>query len=94
MEKQTLPKMHQYRLLLENPSIQTVISAITELQIEGVPDVARLRFRQWNQPDTNFYLIASWIELDDGTLVEPQAGAEYGGGHSQQAIQSLGFLPG
>ena len=77
MERQTLPKMHQARITLDNPSQADLYNALVELREEGVPPDARIRFSQWNMPHTRWYLIASWVEYDDGSTGQPQDSAEY-----------------
>lgn len=70
--------MHQRRITLENPSIDDVADAIDALRADGAPTETRIRFRAWNNPPTNFYLIATWLELDDGTFANPELAQEFG----------------
>ncbi len=77
MDYQTLPKMHQVRLILDNPTQSDLYNALLELREAGVSPDAKLRFTPWNMPPNRWYLIASWLEMDDGSTAPPHTEPEF-----------------
>jgi len=64
-----IPRTYRKRVLLVSPSVDDLGRAREQLTHAGVPPDARVHFIQWNQPATNYYVIATWQEAPS----EPQS---------------------
>lgn len=72
IQEQTLPKVHQRRLVLEQPRLIDLSSLYEKLQEAGVPNHAHIRFTPWNIPRDRFYIVAAWPDADaDATVEDP-----------------------
>jgi hypothetical protein len=59
------PKTYQTRIMVESPKLMDLSIAHSRLLEDGVPQDALLSFVQWNVPDTNYYIVATWTDEED-----------------------------
>ena len=55
-----IPRTYRKRVLLVSPSVDDLGRVRQQLHRAGVPGDARVHFVQWNQPPTNYYVVATW----------------------------------
>ncbi len=66
LEVQTIavPRTYSRRVLLVDPTMESVLSAVQGLRDEGTPEYAAISFQTWPKPTTNHYMMATWEETD------------------------------